>query len=46
MNATGPTGNRAPLTTRLACGSRNVSLWLFAKRAEAAAWADESGPGF
>ena len=28
------------------CGSRDVSLWLFAKRAEADAWAEKSGPGF
>lgn len=27
-------------------GSRDVALWLFAKRAEADAWAEESGPGF
>ena len=29
-----------------ACGLRDVSLWLFAKRAEADAWAQELGPGF
>jgi hypothetical protein len=29
-----------------ACGLRDVSLWLFAKRAEADAWAQESGPDF
>ena len=29
-----------------ACGSLDVSLWLFAVRAEAEAWAEESGPGF
>ena len=28
------------------CGSRDVSLWLFAKRAEADGWAEEVGPGF
>ena len=29
-----------------ACGSLDVSLWLFARRAEADAWSEESGPGF
>jgi hypothetical protein len=29
-----------------ACGLRDVSLWLFAKRAEADALAEESRPGF
>ena len=29
-----------------ACGSRDVSLWLFAKRAEADGWAEQAGPGF
>jgi hypothetical protein len=28
------------------CGSRDVSLWLFAKRDEADAWSEKSGPGF
>jgi hypothetical protein len=28
------------------CGSRDVSLWLFAKRAEAGGWAEQAGPGF
>ena len=28
------------------CGSRDVSLWLFAKRDEADAWSEETGPGF
>jgi hypothetical protein len=28
------------------CGSRDVSLWLFAKRAEVDVWSKESGPGF
>ena len=29
-----------------ACGLRDVSLWLFAARAEADAWSGELGPGF
>jgi hypothetical protein len=43
-------GDMRPLLGRpfkcSACGSLDVSLWLFAKRAEADAWAEESGPGF
>jgi hypothetical protein len=43
-------GNMRPLQERplkcSGCGSRDVSLWLFAKRAEADGWAEESGPGF
>jgi hypothetical protein len=34
------------LSDERACGLRDVSLWLFAKRTEADAWSEESGPGF
>lgn len=43
-------GDMRPLLGRpfkcSACGSLDVSLWLFAVRAEADGWAEESGPGF